>query len=159
MDCFLPGARSQLFSMKTSTAIVPRRRRALLLSILMVVGCSNGQGYVTGLVTLDGKPVEASRERNGTVSFYRESGGGAPAIGIIDQSGRYTLKNGGAGGIEPGNYLVGVAIKELTQPTNGVDMPSVKLISPAKYSDVGQSGLKAEVKLGNNTFDIALQSK
>jgi hypothetical protein len=145
--------------MKIPSQLASKVHFTLPLAMMLIAGCGSGQGYVTGLVTLDGKPVETSRQRNGTVCFYRESGGGAPAIGIIDESGRYTLKTGGAGGLEPGNYLVGIAIKELTQPTNGVDMPSAKLVTPAKYNNVAQSGLKAEVKPGSNTFDFALQSK
>jgi hypothetical protein len=103
--------------------------------------------------------VAGSRELNGTVSFYRESGSGAPAIGIIDNSGRYALKTGGAGGLEPGSYRVSIAVKQIIPPADPVEMPRARLISPTRYSDLSQSDLKAEVKPGNNSFDFALESK
>jgi hypothetical protein len=130
----------------------------LLSAAPSIVGCGSGQASVSGTVTLDGQPVIGSRQLNGTVSFYRESGG-APAIGIIDESGRYTLKTGGTGGLEPGNYRVGISIRQIIPPANPADMPAGHIISPAKYGDMSQSGLKADVKPGSNTFDFALQSK
>jgi hypothetical protein len=129
------------------------------VSASTVLGCGSGQASVTGAVTLDGKPVASSRELNGTVNFYRESGSGPPAIGIIDNSGRYALKIGGAGGLEPGSYRVSIAIKQIIPAADPAEMPRARLISPTRYSDLSQTDLKAEVKPGNNSFDFALESK
>jgi uncharacterized protein YceK len=121
-------------------------------------GCGNGLASVSGTVTLDGQTAGGT-DRYGTVSFYRESGGGAPAIGIIDESGHYVLKTGSQDGIEPGTYLVGVAIKKVTPPASPGGLPQAKLISPAKYASVVQSGLKEVVKTGRNSIDFSLSSK
>ena len=110
-------------------------------------------------MTLDGKPIEGGPQLYGTVSFYREDGGGVPAIGIIEEAGRYTLKTGTLDGIAPGTYLVAVSAKKITIPTNPSVMPQPTLITPKKYENITESGFREEVKPGSNTFDFALNSK
>ncbi len=73
----------------------------------IVAGCGNGMARVSGTVTLDGQIVSGP-DKFGTVTFYRESGGGAPAVGVLDQSGRYSLKTGSSDGVEPGLYRSGL---------------------------------------------------
>jgi hypothetical protein len=128
----------------------------MLLTI--TVGCGNGLARVSGTVTLDGQAVIGGPEKYGTVSFYREAGGGAPAIGIIDSSGRYELKTGGQKGIEPGSYLVAIAVKRIAPPVQQYGLPQATLISPPKYSSVTESGLHADVQRGSNTIDFAMSS-
>ena len=121
--------------------------------------CGNGLAQVNGTVTLDGRPIEGGPQMYGTVSFCREDGSGAPAVGIIDDSGRYMLKTGAREGIEPGTYLVGIAVRKITLPTTPDAMPQPTLITPQKYASVTESGFREEVKLGSNTFDFALNSR
>jgi hypothetical protein len=125
----------------------------------LVVGCGDGLSSVTGTVTLDGKPIEGGPLMYGTVSFYRSGGGGAPAVGVIDESGRYSLKTGAREGIEPGKYDVGIAVKKVTLPTTAEGMPQPHLVTPEKYASTRDSGLRADVKPGNNTCDFALSSQ
>jgi hypothetical protein len=130
----------------------------LLMTIPLVAGCGNGLAKVSGSVTMDGQSVGGTN-RYGTVSFYKEGGGGVPAIGIIDPTGRYSLKTGAQEGIVPGAYRVEIAIKKVTPPASPGGMPQATLISPAKYTSVAQSGLREEVKPGSNAIDFALVSK
>jgi hypothetical protein len=131
---------------------------ALSVLTLVITGCGNGLASVTGAVTLDGQAITGPN-KYGTVSFYRESGGGAPAIGIMDQTGHYTLKTGSADGIEPGTYRVAIAVKKVTPATQQDGLSTATLITPEKYSSTQQSGFRHEVKPGRNTIDFALSSK
>ena len=67
---------------------------------------------------------------------------GAPAIGIIDESGHFLLKTGAQGQLPPGDYLVGIAVKRITLPTTPNAMPQPHLITPAEYASVKDSGLR-----------------
>jgi len=130
----------------------------VLLSSLGLLGCGNGLAQVSGTVTLDGKPIEGGPEMNGTVNFVRDDGRGAPAIGIIDRSGHYTLRTGAREGVEPGSYLIGIAAKKVTPPSTPEGMPQAKLVTPPKYADITQSGFREDVKAGRNRFDFDLNS-
>ena len=130
-----------------------------LLALSSVTGCGDGLATVSGTVTLDGKPIAGGHRMYGTVNFYPESGSGVPAVGIIDESGRYELRSGSREGVEPGAYLVGIAVKKITMPTTPQGMPQPTLITPKKYASVMESGFRKEVAPGRNTFDIALSSE
>jgi hypothetical protein len=130
----------------------------LAVATLFVTGCGNGMSSVTGAVTLDGQTITGA-DKNGTVTFYRESGGGAPSVGIIDQSGHYTLKTGSSDGIEPGVYRVAISVKKVAPQANRDALPVSTLITPEKYSSTKDSGFREEVKAGSNTIDFALSSK
>lgn len=137
-------------------------RRLIALIILcawpVVIGCSDGLAKVGGTVTLDNQPVNGSAEIYGTVTFTREAGG-ATAVGIIDGSGRYVITTGSQKGVEPGAYLVSIAVKKISPPKTLGAMPEATLISPKKYASATTSGLRQEVKAGSNTCDFALTSK
>jgi hypothetical protein len=130
-----------------------------LLGMPFVVGCGNNLAAVSGTVTLDGDPVIGGEQMYGTVSFYREEGGGAPAVAIIDSAGKYVLRTGGRNGVEPGAYLVGIAIKKITPSTTPGGMPQAELISSPRYASVSQSGLREVVEPGTNTVDFQITSK
>jgi hypothetical protein len=131
-----------------------------LMCVLLpaMAGCGNGLATVSGTVTLDGQPA-GGPDRYAAVNFSRESGGGAPAVGIVDESGHYTLKTGAQDGLEPGNYSVAISVQKVTPPKSQDAMPQLTLISPAKYSRAAESGLRKEVKPGRNAIDFALSSK
>src|SRR5687767_2815681 len=74
---------------------------AVLLISLVTGGCGGSAATVNGTVTLDGAPVEGSPDLYGTVSFFREDGSGAPAVGIIGDGGHYDVATGGSKGLEP----------------------------------------------------------
>jgi hypothetical protein len=130
-----------------------------LLGLSLLAGCGSDLAAVRGTVTMDGQPVIGGEQMYGTVSYYREGGGGAPAVAIIDSAGKYELRTGGQSGIEPGTYLVGIAIKKVTPSATPGGMPQAQLISPQRYASVTQSGLREVVEPGSNTIDFQLSSK
>lgn len=137
----------------------PFRTILACLALPLFVGCGNGLATVEGTVTLDGQPIAGGPGMYGTVSFYPENGSGVPAVGIIDEAGRYELKSGSRDGVEPGAYLVGIAVKKITMPTTPGGMPQPTLITPKKYASVTESGFREVVEAGSNTFDFALSSE
>ena len=137
-------------------------RRTFALLVLVgspgIAGCGNGLAKVSGAVTLDGKPIQGGPQMYATVNFVREDGRGTSSIGIIDASGRYTLRMGAQEGIQPGSYLVGIAAQKVTPPATPEGMPQATLVTPPKYADITHSGFREDVKAGHNTFDFALSS-
>lgn len=130
-----------------------------LFAMPLIVGCGSDLASVHGTVSLDGRPIAGGQQTYGTVSFYREGGGGAPAVAIIGESGQYTLRTGGQQGIAPGTYLVGIAIKKISPPATPGGMPQATLITPPRYASISQSGLRETVEPGSNTIDFELSSK
>lgn len=139
--------------MRPVARIVP-----LFFAMLTFAGCGNGLAKVSGLVTLDGQPIASGSAMHGTVNFYPATGTGVPATGIIDEAGRYVLKSGSREGIQPGEYMVSIAVNKITLPKTPSEMPQPTLITPKKYASVTESGLREEVTAGSNTFDFALSS-
>jgi hypothetical protein len=124
----------------------------ILLALAVMAGCSSSpqgpRSAVTGIVTLDGAPLTA-----GTVLFMTEMGNAASAD--VKPDGTYALR------CNPDLFKVAVtppaSIDPLTVPvgtptSSSTSQPSI----PKKYLDFGTSGLSAEIKKGDNTFDIAL---
>ena len=67
---------------------------------------------VTGVVTLDGKPVDRA-----SVMLMHVSQGARPATGVTDAGGRFTAKTANVGeGVIPGTYMITVTKVE----TSGV---------------------------------------
>jgi hypothetical protein len=132
---------------------------SLILASLVIAGCDNNLASVSGTVTLDGVPVEGSPDLYGTVAFYREDGSGAPAIGIIEGAGQYELATGTKRGLEPGNYMVGVAVKKILPPAEPGGLTQPQRLSDPKYARPEESGFRADVKPGDNTFDFAINSQ
>jgi hypothetical protein len=131
----------------------------MFLALIGASGCGSELASVSGAITLDGKAVPSGPQYSGTVSFYREDGGGVPAIGKIDESGEYELRTGSQSGIEPGTYLVGIAVKRIDPPATKGGMPQLTLITPRRYTSITQSGLSEVVEPGRNTIDFELSSK
>jgi hypothetical protein len=125
------------------------------LWLLLLGGCGSDSASVSGQIKLNGQPMIAGEGVFGSVVFYREDGSGVPASGTIDDSGRYELATGGSAGLAPGGYLVGVTVRQ-SLPRKQDELPQSKLLSPAKYADPKQSGLRAEVVQGSNEFDFDL---
>lgn len=158
---------------------------ALFGVILAVVagleGCGSGRPKtvpVTGVVTLDGKPIEGAN-----VTFYPDTGEtagagaqqkkadgpGRPATGTTDKDGKFTLKTFEPGdGALPGKYKVAIIKKEVTGfladkdgLSGGIAPEGVKenWIIPPKYADPNKSGLTAEVKSGMQPLEFKLTSQ
>ena len=114
---------------------------------------------VGGSVTLDGAPLAGSRDVSAMVCFYPYEHAGAAGIGRLDEHGRYTLMTGSREGIKPGVYTVSIAATQIIRPKDPTGMPSGRPITPQQYSDPKQSGFRADVQPGDNTFDFALVSR
>jgi len=155
------------------------------VTVLATLGCGRGGARldtvpVSGLVTLDGSPVEGAM-----VVFAPTSGSGMAASGKTDASGRYklTTQNPNDGALA-GNYLVTItktvvlsdAASEAVKPgmtpeeatkaameayqKSGKAGPKFAEELPAKYKNPAASGFKADVvKGGKNEFDFPLTSK
>src|SRR4051812_35064074 len=139
--------------------LVGARYWAILLITLLAHGCNRSIATVSGTVTLDGAAIDGGPDVYGTVSFRREDGGGAPAVGIINTGGHYDLSTGAKEGLEPGKYMVAVSVKKILPPAAPGGLTRPQQLSPAKFAKPEDSGLRAEVKPGNNKFDFALTSE
>ncbi|MBN2024036.1 MAG: hypothetical protein JW809_14725 [Pirellulales bacterium] len=132
---------------------------------LLVAGCDRGpklppMANVSGTVTLDGKPVPT-----GTVQFIpdRDKGTpvGPPAVGYIDENGRFTLTTAGKPGALVGWHKIRVRAQK---EGSGLDQfgnmaPSPWLI-PIEYDNPNKSGLSAEVVADkDNDIPLELTSK
>jgi hypothetical protein len=129
--------------------------RSLLLlgmATALAVGCGGKPASVSGVVTLDGKPLE-----RGIVGFTPVAGG-MRAAGVIESDGGYSLSTNRDAGLETGEYLVTVVAREPGARTDqGPPIPG-PYITPQRYAVEATSGLRFEVASGRNTIDIALTS-
>jgi hypothetical protein len=129
-----------------------------LLASLVLTGCGGGTSSVSGKLTLDGEPLARTENVSVTIMFYPESGSGAPAAALADEAGGYVLSTGSQQGLAPGNYVVTLSATEFTPPAVAGGMPGNRVLTPARYANPKQSGLRAEVKPGSNTFNFDLRS-
>ena len=139
------------------TTFLQRLFSTVLCSVLLA-GCGGpaNRGPVwtaTGTVTHQGDPVT-----EGTVVFLHADGGYA-ASAALDSEGKYTMQSGDRG--KPaGAYRVSVVPAEVPfEPTDIDDQPPPPANPeniPQQYRDPNTSGLTADVKPGENTFDFAL---
>ena len=143
---------------------------ALIVAGIAVVscGCLGGEGpvvgKVSGLVTLDGNPLE-----NATVSFHPESGRGS--VGRTGTNGRYELLYvKGRKGATVGPHKVTITSRVWAEESRQVDYdenpesgtPNVQArdeILLPKYHLREETILSADVKAGSNEFNFELESK
>ncbi len=135
----------------------------LFAGLLLFPGCSRGPQMVpvTGVVLLDGKPVE------GAAVLFSPEAGGRPADGVTDKDGKFSLQTFKSGdGAVLGKYKVAVVGMRMTgiQPTadglsGEVDTSKVREIwfVPKKYAATDTSGIEVDVKRGIAPlkFDLA----
>lgn len=143
--------------------------RACLVSLLVLVlfgaGCNQGPrlAKVSGVVLLDGKPIEGA-----SVLFTPEAGG-RPADGVTDKEGKFTLQT-----FEPGDgalvgkhkvAVVGMRMTGIQATADGlsgeVDTSKVREVwfVPKKYSTPETSGIEVEVKRGLEPLKFELAGK
>ncbi len=124
-----------------------------LLLALLAVGCGRYDAHVSGIVTLDGQPVD-----RGNVTFIPRIGG-TTSYANIQPDGSYEVMTGEERGLPSGNYQVSIVVNEVIPPKiEGDPPPGAKLISPRKYADPNESGLEFLVERGRNTMDIEMVS-
>ncbi len=140
----------------------------LLLGFLIVAepGCGGASdqpelGEVTGIVTLDEKPVSG-------VAVVFQPDNGRPARGMTDAEGRYELiyiRQTKGTKVGPNRVEIAPSEDGESEEAEGADEESAqapkrsksgKPTIPARYNV--RSELKADVKPGKNTFDFKLES-
>lgn len=164
----------------------------ILVALTAFIGCPAGSGVstapVSGLVTLDGQPVDGA-----TISFVPKSEGGVAAAAVTDASGRFTLVTTSGEGAVPGSYAVTISKASAGEAQASVDPRSMggnlsaedmKAMAekareqtgrkssgggsnasagstlPKKYAVADTSGLAAEVKAGDkNEFTFEMKSE
>ena len=135
---------------------IPPAALAIAAASMLLTGCGDRLSQVSGQITLDGQPVYARDGVMATVMF-QPVGGGAAAVGRLDQDGRYRISTGAQTGLAPGEYVATCAINRLIPSTTG-GAASAQAMSDPKYADSKTSGFKFNVQPGDNEFDLALES-
>jgi hypothetical protein len=125
-------------------------------ALATLAGCGNDLGQVSGLVTLDGKPLRGGNGVSATVMF-QPLGGGVPGVGVVDGEGRYAITSGSQSGVKPGGYAVTCAATQLIPGKDG-GAASGKGLTDPKYASAATSALQFTVQPGANEFNIDLQS-
>lgn len=138
----------------------------LALVALSIIGCGpNGPVVVpvTGVVKLDGEPVEGAG-----VIFMPAEAGRLPAEGTTDAQGKFSLRTSGASveGAIAGKY--DVVVTKVSQPTGvvnedgtsgGISNMKVVWLIPQKYSKHTTSGLQATVLKNMPLVELKLSTK
>ena len=123
----------------------------MVVSIILLTGCSSELSKVSGTVVLDGEPLD-----RGVVTFQAD--GKPMAIGQIRSNGTYQMKTGSKDGVVPGVYQVTVSAYQSKPSEDDLGEPIPVLLTPAQYNSPGESGLTADVKPGRNNVDLPLVS-
>lgn len=130
----------------------------LLPSMLtLIVGCGGSDlpelGQVSGVVTLNGQPVDGAN-----VEFIPQSG--RPSLGITDAQGKYTLLYlTTVEGAVVGSHTVVIRTVRAANGGEGDEalVEAREETIPQAYND--ESTLKVEVSSGSNTHDFALEGE
>jgi hypothetical protein len=125
--------------------------------ILVASGCAR-RADVSGVVTLDGKPLSS-----GVVTFT-PAAGGPTAYAAIGEDGTYRVQTGAAAGLPAGAYVVTVAANTPptsdSQPGPGPLADGIRpLVTPQRYADPGQSPLRITLASGTQTLPLVLTSE
>ena len=124
-----------------------RKWFSVCIVMFIAVGCGGPKlGEVTGIVTLDDKPLE-----NATVTFTPADG--PQSVDRTDALGRYELKySQGNPGAVLGEHTVSIETYHIA--AGGIEFPETL---PEKYNR--ESELSREVKPGKQQFDFNLESE
>lgn len=140
------------------------RAASAIVFLMFTLGCPAGCAQkssvslapVSGMVTLDGKPLP-----NVMVSFHPDTGERA-GYGMTDATGRYEIRYTGTKmGAPVGHHLVRIESGILqnigdTEPEKPTPTEEPVYLPP-QYNE--ESQLTADVRRGPNTFDFSLKSE
>lgn len=124
-----------------------------LVSTMGCLGSGSDHGHVTGVVTINGSPVEGA-----TVTFSPE-GGGRSAIATTQADGSYELHyTPGVKGAKRGSNAVRISTYSAPELDDdySVVTPATPERFPPEYS-LGEE-MTVDVKSGDNTFDFDIQA-
>ncbi|HOM17985.1 MAG TPA: hypothetical protein PLQ00_11690 [Thermoguttaceae bacterium] len=123
---------------------------------LWVVGClgcgkSSGRQAVTGVVTVDGKPLAS-----GSINFQPAPGLKAPSAGAAIENGRFSIP--ADQGLLPGEYQVTIiGMQETGRMVQDEQKGQVAELAPIRFREAG--ALKAKVEPGKKAhFEFQLTS-
>jgi len=137
----------KLFSILGPSEFVNCRPWSMTLMFLaLVAGCCGGSTRLTGVVTMNGKPVS-----EGSLEFI---GSGLPMLyAEVQPDGSFTANLGMSKNVTPGSYRVSWQVFEAL-PTPPDQPPLQKLTSPKKFSDPATSGLSVDVEPNRTNHHI-----
>jgi hypothetical protein len=126
---------------------------------MLLGGCGGGLALVpvSGVVTLDGKPVADAGV------LFAPVAGGPPATGGTDANGAFELRTNNRPGAVVGKHRVTVIKRETLGlgPLGPTSPKGIQVIwhVPERYSKAETSGLQLTVERGGGEFPLALSSK
>ena len=124
----------------------------LIISLVFQTGCSEQGCQVTGIVTLDGQPLQ-----DATVEYIPTSNAGRIANGLTEADGKYQLTTSkSVSGVFPGEYKVKITTS-VTTGTSDADLKTTPEKVPAKYNK--RTELNRTVEDGSNQLDFELLTK
>ncbi len=131
------------------------RMRLWVVGLLAVAcggcGSSSGRQAVTGLVTVDGKPLAS-----GSINFQPAPGLKAPSAGAAIENGRFSIP--ADQGLLPGQYQVTIiGMQQTGRMLNDEQKGKVPELAPIRFREAGS--LKATVEPGKKAhFEFQLTS-
>jgi hypothetical protein len=126
-----------------------------LLMLALVAGCNDIKNLysVSGTVTIDGQSLSS-----GIVQF-EPIGGGRPATGRLDSSGKFQMMTDGEAGARVGEYRVSVIPAGFAPHGEEDTRPPEQSPIPKHYRSPTESKLTFKVEANDdNQYDIALSS-
>lgn len=133
--------------------------RVLLGCAVLLVGCGrsgHGRTEVTGLVTLNGKPLPGGL----TIKFTPQESDMPVASGWTMPDSTYVVyAEPGKIGLNPGTYIVSVEVPYADEPGPYTGPPELENIKIPKAFQAGISTLTCTVPADGLTFDIVMKSE
>jgi len=124
-------------------------------TLALTAGCGSRRPVVSGVVTLDGQPLD-----NGTIQLVPVAGDGQTSAAILDAQGRYQME------ASPTKMKVIISSSRVTgkRPAyEGVpDSPWIETrdeVLPPRYSDRNKTELTITIVPGENKEDFHLKTK
>lgn len=120
----------------------------MCVCMVALAGCSNDITSVSGVVTMDGVPLEGAQ-----LDFWPQgTKNDRPSTAVTDAEGRYTLSYmAGKEGAVIGQHKVSITT------ARDAEAPAVREVIPAKYNK--NTTLTADVTSGGSTINFDLKSK
>ena len=129
-----------------------------LVLFVSLLGCGEPTATIKGVVNMDGAPISLPENVRGTVIFQPSTRQGPTLNGSIEGGGKFQLAAGSNSLVAPGVYLATVSATELLPATEDNPQPSGKRITPDKYANSDESGLRFVIKPGENNIVVDLES-
>jgi hypothetical protein len=133
--------------------------RVLLGCAVLLGGCGrsgHGRTEVTGLVTLNGKPLPGGL----TIKFTPQESGMPVASGWTNPDSTYAIyAEPGKIGLNPGTYIVSVELPYADEPGPYTGPPELENIEIPKAFQTGISTHTFTVPADGSTFDIVMKGE